>query len=218
MKKAVMLLGLCLVLLGRAEVDITKALPALALPDGQVLENVTLSNFRTETVLLKHRRGMNVVRYELLPQEVRIEAEKRRPGGPRMLPGEMTGAGQGQQIAGQVFITTRGTGSYKFSDVDVYAFAASARTIWESRSNPVRLPKPLAQAKTDADGRFEMRLPKGTPFILFAQAYRQVPAGSQLATESFEWRAPSAEMKDLSQINLAANWRENPRPVVISEY
>lgn len=199
-------------------IDLSQTLPTVALKDGRVLQNVQITTYKTETVFLRHRHGAAVVRYEYLPADIRIAAEQKRPGGPRILPGEILRESDGERIAGQVFITTVGQGSYKFTDITVYALPITAASAWRSRTDPVRLPKPLAKSLTDADGTFELHLPPGQPFILFAQASRGRVSATQSWQEHYEWRAPSSEIEDKTRINLSTDWRTTPRPVQISDY
>lgn len=211
MKKV--LLSLTLASMALAAVDLSKPLPALRLPDGRILKNAHVSTFRTMDVVIRHGGGAAVVRYEALPEEIRIEAEKKRPGGPRFFPGDT--AANKTPVAGQVFITTRGAGAYKFSGVDVYAFPMEALDNWKhTASGPVQLPKPISHATTDADGKFQLYVPKDKPFFLFAQAQRQLSDG---AMGRYEWRAPSNEFKRLDQVFLNSDWRHEPSAVKIEE-
>jgi hypothetical protein len=193
-----------------AAVDLSKPLPVLTLADGRQLKNATFATYRTFDVTVRHAGGSAVLRYEALPDEVRIEAEKRRPGGPRMAAGST--AVQKSTVSGQVFVTTVGAGAYKFSNVEVHAFPIEAMDAWVTNINPVQLPRPLASTRTDADGRFTIDVPKDVVFFLFAQASRMLPDGTQV---SYEWRAPSAELKRRDQVFLSSEWRFPVRPVKI---
>lgn len=90
-------------------------------------------------------------------------------------------------------MTTRGSGAYKLSGITVYAFASSAEEAWNyARSGPVELPRALARAKTDADGKFKLKAPKGQEYFLFAQGQRLLPDGH---TERLEWRMPASDFR-----------------------
>lgn len=212
------LLLFCLAVGGAcAQPDLSKPIPVLALPDGRVLKNAEFRAYKAEVVLIRSGPRSIAVRYDALPHELRIAAEQRRPGGPRIGAGEMALI-DGTEVKGQVFITTAGASSYKFSDVTVYAFPVTASTAWETSVDPVRLPKPISSTNTDADGRFILKVPRGSPFLLFAQAERLRTVGVELVHERFEWRVPSAEIKHLDQVNLSDEWRHSQRKFVISEY
>jgi hypothetical protein len=88
-------------------------------------------------------------------------------------------------ITGQVFITTRGAGAYKFAGATVYAFhlgeldsvksmrqvrrisagsVTSEITAWDSAFEGRT---PLATARTDADGKFQLSI-SGKPAVFLA--------------------------------------------------
>lgn len=114
-----------------------------------------------------------------------------------------------------MFIQTRGAGPYKFGDVPVYAFPVESLDVWSmTPTGTVKLPPPMAETITDADGKFRLSVPKGKPFFLFAQAQRLMADGT---TERFEWRAPSTEIKHFNQVNLSSDWRFPRRPVEIEK-
>lgn len=193
--------------------DLSKPIEAIYLSDGRVLKNATITAYRTMDVTVKYAGGSTVIRYEFLPDDIRPDAEKKRPGGPRYLAGETAAAKT--KVQGQVFITTQGAGAYKFSNVTVYAFPIESFEVWKMTNiNPVQLPKPLAKATTDADGKFSIDVPKGPAFFLFAQASRMFSDGS---SARYEWHAPSGEFKRMDQVYLSAEWRHPQRPVQIDE-
>ena len=175
-----------------SEVDLSKPLPRLRLPDGRVLQDVTFVNFKTLEIFVRHKAGSLSLRYEALPDEVRAAAEQQRPGGPRWFPGDT--AANSIAIEGQVFVQTRGLGAYKFGEVKVYAFASDHLTAWTrvGFDQVVRLPKPLSVATTDGDGKFRLSVPKDTPYFLFCQTSRMFADGSR---ELNEWRVPGEEFK-----------------------
>lgn len=187
---------------------------SLRLPDGRIFRNATLANFTAETVLIRHAAGSAVVRYEFFPDDLRAQAEQRRPGGPRYYAGDT--AKKQTTVAGQIFITTRGVGAYKFSSVPVYAFAIEHLKIWEhaTRVGPVELPKPIAETVTDGDGRFTLKVPEGEQFFIFAQASRLLSDGSKAF---YEWRAPSSEIKKFDHVMLESEWRHQFRQVKIEK-
>jgi hypothetical protein len=186
MKKFLLCFFLSLAALSAAEP--AKVFALVELRDGRVLKNVTLANPTKTTVLLRQSNGPSVlVAYEFLPETVADAADAIRPGGPAPREkGAKAGAAK-REITGQVFVTTRGAGAYKFSGVTVYAFPMSAWETWANTNvNPVELPRPLAKTVTDGDGRFTLKVAEGTPCFVFAQASRL--AGSQ--HEENEWHVP----------------------------
>lgn len=196
------LVALCLLLCAPAgqganpPVDLTKPLPSLTLPDGRVFQQATFATFKVEGVLIRHRGGSAYVVYEALPPEVRIEAEKKRPGGPRTFSGDV--AKEAVTYKGQVFVQTRGRGSYKFGGIAVRAFPIEALQQWEFNSRPVRLPRAIAETKTDGDGRFTLRVPNGEPVFIFVQADR-LAAGER---EQSEWRLRADAIKNKDELYL----------------
>jgi hypothetical protein len=197
---------LAMAALVHAEIDLSKPVEAIALPDGKILRNAMLSKFGAETVLIKHRNGMIGVKYEFLPEDIRIEAEKKRPGGSRYFKGEMAQAGE--TIEGQVFVTIKGVSTYKFSDIPVYVFSADIEsTLSNTSASFVQLPKPLGKTTTDADGRFKIKVPKSEPYLIFCRAYRYTDEGRP---EFFEWRVTSATVQKKDRINLS---RKNAVPM-----
>lgn len=190
------------------------SLPAeLYLPDGRVLKNATITKMTTENVTIKHAGGYATLRYEFFPPSVRPSLEKVRPGGSKLPPGDT--AAEQQVVDGQVFIPTAGMGPYKFGNVPVYAFDESVALIWTTTpTGTVKLPPPMAEAVTDADGKFHLTVPKGKPFILFAQGFRYIGEGKN---ELLEWHVPSGEIKHFNQVNLSNEWRHRHRPVEIEK-
>jgi len=192
-----------------AEAEKPLSFPELQLADGRILKKAVCAEFKADGVLVRYAGGSLFMRYEAFPQDFRAEVEQHRPGGPRYYQGET--AVKKTEVSGQVFITTRGAGAYKFPGVKVYAFAAEHLALFDFNSNPVCLPKPLTMTTTDADGKFTLELPSGSAFFLFAQAGRL--AGDH--SESFEWRVPGDSIKDKKHAMINEDFRYQPRPVVI---
>lgn len=193
-KRLIALLVACLCCAAlAAEVDLSKPLPRLRLPDGRILQDVTFVNFKTLDIFVRHKAGSLSLRYEALPDEVRAAAEQKRPGGPRWFPGDTVA--NSISIEGQVFVQTRGAGAYKFGEVKVYAFASAHLDAWKrvGFDQVVRLPKPLSVSTTDGDGKFRLNVPRDTPYFLFCQTSRLFADGSH---EFNEWRVPGEEFKN----------------------
>lgn len=197
--------------------DPLSKIPELALSDGRILQDATIGGFTAETVVVRHKRGSAVLRYEFLPDEQRAAAEKKRPGGPRWFARQSgsttTASADSLAVKGQVFITTRGAGAYKFSGVTVHAFPSSAIGAWGATYvNPVQLPRPLSSTTTDADGRFALFVPKGSAYVLWVQAGRLGPGGFE---ETYEWRVPSTDITSPDNVTMSDKWLVQPRPIRI---
>ena len=194
-----------------AAVDLTKPIPTVALADGRVMKNVTFANYRADTVLMRYAGGAMAIRYEFLPADVRAAVEEKRPGGPRT-PAADTGA-KTISIAGQCFVQTQGAGSYIFGNVTVYAFDLEYLKTWETTNAlSVKLPAPITEAVTDAQGRFKLSIPENRPYFIFAQAQRTV--GGHI--ERLEWHVPNSEIKPGVDLLLSnAPWRVTWRQVDI---
>lgn len=210
---AVMLAGA-----GAAEMDLAKPVPRIRLADGRILQDVKFVSFKPLDVVIRHRAGPMAIRYEALPDDIRAAAEQQRPGGPKWFPGET--AQNSITVEGQVFVQTVGAGAYKFGEAKVYAFAAEHLTAWErvGRGQVVQLPKPLAVATTDGDGKFRLTMPKDTPYFIFCQATRLLVAGSTSYTELNEWRVPGEQFKNPKEAFLTGkNAVAQPSKVAIEE-
>lgn len=198
-----------------ADVDLSKPVPRLRLPDGRILENVQFVSFKTVDVFVRFKAGSMVLRYEVLPDDIRAAAEQKRPGGPRWFPGET--AENSEEITGQVFVQTAGAGAYKFGEVKVYAFAAAHLDAWQrvGFDQVVHLPRPLSVATTDGDGKYRLRVPKNTPYFIFCQTTRMFSDGTH---EYNEWRVPGETFKTAKEAFLTgANASPRSRKVEIEE-
>lgn len=191
-----------------AATEPTKTIPLVALADGRVLKNVTLANFKSDTVLLRHTGGALALRYEFLPDGLREQAEAQRPGGARA-PG--AAPSKPIEVKGQVYVQTQGAGAYKFGNVKVYAFPSEAFSAWDTNINPVQLPRPLAITTTDGDGRFTLSIPADKPYFIFAQASRLI---STAHWGHHEWRVPAGEVKK-GEVMLSNEGAVAQRPVKI---
>jgi hypothetical protein len=215
MRTMLLLVALIVAVSAGAQVDLTKPVPRIRLADGRVLQEITFTQFKALDMLVRHKGGSMVLRYEALPDEIRSEAEKKRPGGPRWFPGET--AESSTPIEGQVFVQTRGTGAYKFGEVKVYAFASAHLEAWKrvGFDQVVALPKPLAVATTDGDGKFRMSVPKDAPYFLFCQTSRMFTDGSH---EYNEWRVPGETFKNPKEAFLTGkNLADRTSRVTIEE-
>lgn len=209
------LLGLILCLVGGLGALAQEAapLPVVRLSDGRVLKNVTFSRFGAETVTMRSQLGPVTVRYEALPDDVRSEAERKRPGGPKWFAGDTSG--NTRAIEGQVFIQTQGAGAYKFGNVEVYAFDLAALSRFEQGGGAVQLPRPIHRTTTDADGKFVLKVPRDRACFIFVEASRLRAVGVDTWTERFQWRVADSEVRAGRPLLLSQDNRAAPREVTI---
>ncbi len=192
-------LNSCLIAEG---INLSKPVPVIRLPDGRVLKAVTFAKFNFENVLLRSSLGSIVVRYDALPDDVRAAAEQKRPGGAKWFPGDTSG--NTETVTGQIFIQTRGNSSYKFGNVTVYAFDINSLTNLDVPSDQTpRLPKPIHQTTSDADGKFQLKVPLDRPYFIFAQATRLIVVGSNTENENYEWHVPVSAIRAGKQLLLS---------------
>jgi hypothetical protein len=195
-----------------ADVDLSKPLPRLRLADGRILQDVTFTQYKVLEIITRHKAGVIALRYEALPDEIRAVAEQKRPGGPRWFPGETSE--KTTKLEGQVFLQTRGAGPYKFGNVKVYAFDARHLKIWdETYHRQITLPKPMAVATTDGDGRFKLSVPADQPYFIYCATSRLVGQ----TTEENEWRVPGEKFKNAKEIVLNNETVQAPTKVVVIE-
>lgn len=195
------------------EVDLSKPVSIFRLSDGRVLKNVTFAKFNADTVLVRSNLGSLALRYEALPDDIRAAAEQKRPGGARWFPGDTSG--NSETIEGQVFIQTQGASSYKFGNIDVYAFDLAALSYLDNPQGTVRLPKPIHRVTTDADGKFTIRVPLDRPYFIFAQATRVITGGTEVQEIGYEWRVPMNAVRRGKLLALSTEHRFARSKVVI---
>jgi hypothetical protein len=199
----------------------------VTLTTGRVLRNVQVLRWETNRVVLKYSGGVDPIAFSLfksptpeqLPAIRESDLEKKAAATAKA-------NAEPRKIAGQVFVTTRGTGSYKFSGARVRAFSPGAIESARQRFSG-RLPAgfrmrsseeqavivantwvdllgdetALADTTTDADGNFILALKPGQNAWLFCTAGRLVGPTKEQNT----WLAPlpvESDRLDLSNRNL----------------
>jgi hypothetical protein len=197
-------------------------LPELKLTNGTVFRNVTVVRYDRETVTLKSNAGTGPIRYAMLPEPIRVKFIAERDAA-LMIAAEkaVPPPAKPRTLTGQVYVTTRGAGAYKFSEVTVTAYP---KVNYEQISGLVRVRttvstpelykvaawkkeladvKPIATATTDADGRFTLTLPAdASQVFLFGTTTRLLATGR---TELNLWSIPvpdDAATFDLNSSNL----------------
>lgn len=185
----------------------------LMLSTGRVLKKAVVRKCGPELVTLAGPGWSTSVRYDALPDDVRSILEPHRPGGARWFPGDTSG--NTLEIEGQIFIQTQGSSSYKFGDVDVYAFDLYLLNKFTGDGTTVYLSKPIHKTTTDADGKFKLRVPKNKPYFIFAQTHRFIAAGTLSENEYYEWRVPMSAVRKGQTLRLASEHRHPVSRVVI---
>lgn len=203
---ATLAIGLAAAALG---VDLSAPVPVMRLPDGRVLRGATFTKYGPELVTIRSNLGPLSVRYELLPDDIRAEAERHRPGGPRWFAGDTSG--NTQTINGQIFVQTVGAGAYKFGNVDVYAIDLAALSNF-SQPGKVKLPRPIHMTTTDADGKFALRVPIDRPYFIFAQASRLVET-----VRLYQWQIPMSDVRAGKPLALTQDNKSPVRRVEIEQ-
>ncbi len=199
---------------------ITQPIAELKLTNGAVFRNVSIVRYEREMVVLKISGSNAPFQYRYIPEPLRTqmfaerdaELAKPKPAAVPIIPGVEKSS---RAYEGQAFVVTRGAGNYKLGDMAVYAFPKS---VWYEAESTVggtmNFGRPLARAKTDAEGKFKLQLPTEEDFFIFAQASRL--AGS--SAEYYQWTVKSSELKDRSNVLLTnSNMREQRKIAKIDE-
>lgn len=172
----------------------------VTLTTGRVLRNVQVVRWETNRVVLKYSGGVDPIAFSLFKSPTPDQLPAIRENDLEKKASTTTKAGvEPRKITGQVFVTTRGAGSYKFSGAPVYTFSPEAIESARQRFSG-RLPAgfrmrsseeqaviaantwagllgdetPLASTTTDADGNFILPLKPGQNAWLFCIAGRLV--------------------------------------------
>lgn len=151
---------------------------------------------------------------------------------PPAAPSAPAAIGLERTIAGQVFVTTRGAGSYKFAGAHIAAYddqefeklarwqhsflaerhneyvrgrpVSRSKIIFETWLKALVRTRPVAAAQTDADGNFTLRIPEGVPVFLVCHTTRLV--GKDEEANLWILRRPGAHV-NLNNDNL---WEQPP--------
>ena len=215
--------ALCCLLLGDL-VLAGEAKPAdfpkeIRLSSGGVLRNTSPVRWTSDGVVIKHAGGADPVRFEHIAEPDRSAVVLARPGATQAAKIAPTNTAL-VKVSGQVFVTTRGAGAYKFSGVEVTVFPLTDLDAFKSirqvrRSSVPSLANeysawqaafegrvPVAKARTDADGKYSIDRLEGKAVFVACHARRLV-AGRE---EHFYWLLPvtSSDLNlDLSNCETA---------------
>lgn len=168
----------------KAKDELIFPIPEMKLTNGRVWKNVTVVRYEKDNVVLKSSAGIGPIPYSYVPEPTRgLMLTARDAPTPAAKPVVPTPV-EMVTHTGQAFIVTQGAGNYKLGAMTVYVLPPEAAKQFESVFGTVQLPKPLATAITDADGKFHFSLPKGQAGFLFAQGRRSVGRYDEI----YEWR------------------------------
>jgi len=195
------------------------------LRNGAVLHHVTVLRWEKSYVVLKHAGGADPIRYVDIADSqkaaimARGQYEINHPPIPRPAAATAQAAGPNTIVyRGRVSIptvnpVTKENGVYNFANVDVYVFPASALKAFDGEIDPVELPKPIAQTKTDANGVFLLTVPADAPHFIFSEGERIVPSGR----DYMAWRVESKDIKTPLDVQLGTHYRVHYRGLRIAE-
>ena len=178
----------------------------IRLVSGAVLRKTSLIRWTAEGVVVKHAGGADPVRFATVAEPDRSRLLAAKAGVP--VPADVSEKAQAsaaksgpRTVRGQVFVTTRGAGAYKFSGAQVVAYAgehyktaveakafrvpesamnvsgASHVEAWQKALESVPI---VAQSQTDADGKFEINVPAGKSVFLFCVSTRTIAGDREI--------------------------------------
>lgn len=196
-----------------------KAVPTMpetvTLTTGRVLRNVQVVRWEKDRVVLKYTGGIDPIAFSLIKEPGPAELTAIRTGAKKAE--AKVNAPANRLISGQVFVTTRGAGAYKFAGARVIAFPSGAldsmKSTVEGELASVRAQKtvlsesnielhryyawtkavqsftPVAETTADADGVYRLTINSKQPVFIFCATTRI--AGS--STEYNVWTVPVEE-------------------------
>lgn len=202
----------------------------LKLLSGTVLKHCSVVRFTSDSVVVRHSGGVDPIRFDRIAADQRAAVEAARVAASVVsIKAPVAGATSAMRaLSGQVFVTTRGAGAYKFSGVSVFAFPAE-KFEEALRAESMNLPGGFrlmagedrsvvtmkqawlealskvggvsAEATTDAEGKFTLKLPAGVKFYLFCHAHRLAGAHE----ENNLWVVPAPDDGD-ALLNNTNQW------------
>jgi hypothetical protein len=192
------------------------------------LRNVSVIRWESNRVVLKHAGGADPIAFSLIAEPLRSQLNSIREASMiAAAEGATKGIADQKQrtVQGQVFVTTRGAGSYKFSGAPVQVFNMSdwaaakdkqsgnlsagwklhapdtqAIEIGNAWADALEKFAAVASTTTDADGNFSLKVPSGDYFVVCLEG-RLV--GSYREQNIWVVQMPTnAERLDLNSNNL----------------
>jgi len=216
-------------------IDLGKPIAELKLNDGRTIKNVVFVSYSSSAIMAKWDGGRGTIAYEALPTDIAAAASSMRPKATKTSRPEAPKVAtktnsrtddpkapttQERRIGGQVFVTTRGAGAYRFTDATVIAYpsallavaldrlkgelsnAATSRmssqatpadewlVAWAKSARECGL-TPIASATTNADGEYLLNIPSQEEVFLFCYTTRRVGG----AIEQNRWIVPVGNSK-----------------------
>ncbi len=194
---------------------------AVTLTTGRILRNVQVVRWEKDRVVLKYSGGIDPIAFSLIKEPSPVEliairnAIKKEEA--------KISAPTNRTISGQVFVTTRGAGAYKFAGAAVIAFPlaaldsikssveseiASERTQigalgtldieaarYRAWRKVVQNFTPLAEGSTDADGMYKFTITSKQPLFIYC-------AASRIAGSSSEYNVWAVPLEKSDRIDL----------------
>lgn len=207
MKKLFIYLAVVIGMLGAEEAKPTPEMPSeITLTSGRVLRNVKVIRWERERVVLKHSAGADPIAFTLIKsipleqlhamQDAAINAAGRAAAETRKKQAADKVASEIKRYEGQIFIVTKGAGSYKMAGTIFrvyYKPVSDIRDTFKWSSFP---PKADDIGTTDSEGRFSFEAPPSGPITIVAKDQRLVGANPQYNNERYLWIVSVDEMKD----------------------
>ncbi len=226
---------LAFALCAAAEPDLRRPIAEVSLKDGRTLKNVSIVSFASASVMAKWDGGRGTIAYDAFPDEWQLELNKQRPRQPTKAaqPPRVIPPPPGtplRAISGQVFITTQGAGAYRFAGtivraypIEIYDAAAAQQGKAEKLSDKIvakyasnlliasawstalRMYSAVAEAETDADGRFKILVPEGQEHFLFCFASRRTVSSEP---ETNVWAVKCSPAVSEINLNSGNEWHQ----------
>jgi hypothetical protein len=164
----------------------------IKLTSGATLRATSLVRWTADGVVVKHAGGTDPVRFQYIAEPSKSQLMAFKTGAATTANAATAATKKATEITGQVFVTTRGQGAYRFSNATVYAFphadldalrqkkqlnlrtsfSPSTEDQIEAWTKSVGDLTPVGIAKTDASGKYVMKLPSAAPVFLYCIASR----------------------------------------------
>jgi hypothetical protein len=210
----------------------------VTLTSGRVLRNVEVVRWESNRVVLRYSGGIDPIAFTLFATPAPAELPGIRKTWEleaRLAAAEAVKPPATSRISGQVFVTTRGAGAYKFAGANVRAYPEEIYAAVR-RDQPGKLPmnyrrlnpdeqdraaanawfdalekhKPVGIGTTDADGNYSLEIPAGQAVFLVAAAGRRIGLGrdGRPILEQNVWVVPVSPGESRVDLNGQNNWRQ----------
>ena len=220
----VLTLATCL-LASESNTTLTQMPEEVTLTTGRVLRRVQVVRWEKNRVVLKYSGGVDPIPFSLFKVPSPTEVAALRDAAKAAQ--EKVSAPNNRTVVGQVFVTTRGAGAYKFAGAQVRVFPLSAlAAIKDSAESEVATAKiragvmgrfdpdpiryaawqaavknlnPVTTTTTDADGMYRLTFTASEPVFIYCATYRAASANGEYNV----WAVPveTADRIDLNSSN-----------------